>query len=87
MGMGTSGYIFQVLVLRKYLFINQKEQLRIIFCILRASGLKVNSPRFSFVLKGVPYLGYVITSEGIKPDLNKVQGIMDIGGTTNTTEY
>ena len=43
---------------------------------LRAAGLKVNVPKFSFGLKNIPYLGYIITREGIKPDPKKVQGIM-----------
>ena len=55
------------------------EELIMIFNRLRAAGLKVNSPKCSFGLKEIPYLGYVITREGVKPDPNKVQGIMDIG--------
>ena len=39
-----------------------------------------------FGLKEIPYLGYVITRDGIKPDLKKVQEIMDLGLTTTTTE-
>ena len=53
---------------------------------MRDVGLKVNAPKCSFGLKEIPYLGYVITREGIKPDPNKVQGIMDIGRPTTTTE-
>ena len=37
-------------------------------------------------LKEIPYLGYVITREGIKPDPKKVQGIMDLGRTVTNTE-
>ena len=37
-------------------------------------------------LKGIPYLEYSITREGIKPDYNKIQGIMDLGQLTTTTE-
>ena len=37
-------------------------------------------------LKDIPYLGYVTTREVIKPDSNKVQGIMDIGQPATTTE-
>ena len=55
-----------------------------IFGILTASGLKVNVPKCSFGLKLITYLGYVITRGGIKPDLNKVQGIMDIGRPATT---
>ena len=51
-----------------------------------AVGLKVNAPKFSFGLKDITYLGYVITREGIKPDPNKVQGIMYPGRPASTTE-
>ena len=50
----------------------------IIFDRLRAACLKFNYSKFSFGLKDIPYLGYVITQEGIKPDPRKVQGIMYI---------
>ena len=57
-----------------------------IHCKLRAEGLKVNAPKFSFRLKYIPYLGFVITREDIKHDLKKVQGIMDLGRSDTTTE-
>ena len=49
-------------------------------------GLKYNAPKCSSGLKDIPYLGYVITQEGIKLDPNKVQGIMDLGKPNTTTE-
>ena len=60
--------------------------MRTIFGKLRAEGLKANAPKFSFRLKDIPYLGYVITWDVIKPDPKKVQGIMDLGRPTTTTE-
>ena len=57
-----------------------------IFFRLRDAGLKDNAPKCSFGLNEIPYLGYVITREGIKPDPKKVQGIMDIGRPSKTTE-
>ena len=53
---------------------------------LRAAGLKVDAPKYSFRLKEIPYLGYLITREGIKHGPNKVQGIMDLGRPATTTE-
>ena len=38
------------------------------------------------MLKDIPYLGYFITREGIKTDPKKVQGFMDIGRPSTTTE-
>ena len=83
---GLKTYIDSVLVLSKGGLSKHIEQLRIIFGRLRDSGLKSNAPRFSFGLKGITYLGYLITREGIKHDPNKVQGIMDIGRPTTMTE-
>ena len=57
-----------------------------IFVRLRAAGLKVNAPKYSFLLNLIPHLDYVITREGIKPYPNKVQGIMDIVRPSTTTE-
>ena len=62
------------------------KQTRVVFGRLRAAGLEVNSPKLSYGLNEIPYLGYVISREGIKPDTEKVQGIMDLGRTTTTTE-
>ena len=53
-----------------------------IFGILRAAGLKVNAPKCSFGLNYIPYPGYVITREGIKPDPKKVQGVIFLGTRT-----
>ena len=50
------------------------------------SRLKFNASKCSFGLKEINYLGYVITSEGIKPETNKLQGIIDIGRPATTTE-
>ena len=60
-----------------------------IFGRLRAAGFKVNATKCSLGLKEIPYLGCVITREGIKPDPKKLQGIMDIGqpSTTNEARY
>ena len=37
-------------------------------------------------MQEIPYLGYVITREGIKPDKNKFQGVMNIGQPTTNKE-
>ena len=57
-----------------------------IFGRLRAEVLKCNAPKCSLGLKKIPYVGCVITREGIKPYPKKVQGIMDIGRPATTTE-
>ena len=83
---GVKTYIDYILVLSNNSFEKHIGQLKIISGRLRASGLKVNAPKCSFWLKEIPYLGYVTTREGIKPDPKKVQGIIDIDRPATTTE-
>ena len=75
-----------MIVLIKESFSNHREQLRIIFDRLCAAGLKENSLKCSFGLNYIPSLCCVITQEDIKPDPNKLQGIMDIGITNIKTD-
>ena len=37
-------------------------------------------------MKEIPYLGYVITSEGIKPEPNKLKGVMDFSRPSTNTK-
>ena len=83
---GVKTYIDDILILRKYCFRNHIEQLIMKFGRLCAARLKVNAPKCSFGLKEIPYLGYVITREGIKTDPKKVQGITNLGRPATTTE-
>ena len=83
---GVKTYIDDIIVLIKDIFEKHIYQPIIIFGGLRTAGLKVNAPKYSFGLKEIPYLCYVITREGIKPDPKKVQGIMDLSQPYTTTE-
>ena len=61
--------------------------MRIIFGRVHAVGLKFDAvPKCSFGLKKIPYLVCVITREGMTPDQNKVQVIMDIRRLATNTE-
>ena len=40
---------------------------------ITSAVIKVNSPKRSFWLTKIPYLGYVITGEGINPYPGKLQ--------------
>ena len=83
---GVKTYTDDILVFSKYSFEKHIDKPRIIFGSLHATGLKVNAPKCSFWLNEIPYLGYVITSEGIKPDLKKVQWVMYLDQPSTTTE-
>ena len=54
--------------------------------MMRSVGIKVNSLKCSFRLNTIPYLGYLVPQEGIKTDSRKLQGIIDLGRPTKTTE-
>ena len=76
---GVKTYIDDVLVLSKESLLKNMDQPRVIFDKMRATGLKVNAPKFSFGLTEITHIVYVITRERIKYDSKKLQGIMDIG--------
>ena len=75
---GVKAYIDDILVLNKGTFTDHIEQLRICFRRIQVAGLKVNAKKCSFGLSEIPYLGYIITRQGIKPDPKKIQGILDL---------
>ena len=62
------------------------EQLIDCFSCIRRSSLKINAKKCSFKLKEIPYLGYVITREGVKQDPKNIQGIMDLKWPKTTTD-
>ena len=49
-------------------------------------GLRINADKSTFGINEVEYLGYVVTTEGIKPDPKKIQAITDLGRPRTTTE-
>ena len=71
-------YINYILYIDKETFAQHLDQLKVIFQRFKKTELKVNVPKCSFGLKKIPYLGYIISIDGIKPDPKKVQGIIDI---------
>ena len=79
-------YIRNKLFLRKDGFTKNIYHIIVIFSRLRSAGLKLNAPKWSFSLKYIPYLGYVITRDGIKTGPRRVQCIIYIVHTTTTTE-
>ena len=79
-------YIYDIIVFGKGGLYQDIDQLRVIFVGMCTTVIQVNVPNCSFGLNDITYLGYIITWEGIKPDLNKVHGIMDIERSTTMTE-
>ena len=65
-------YIDDILCIGKGTIQEHLDQLEEIFQRFSKAGLKVNAPKCSFDLKEIPYLGYTISMDGLKPDPKKV---------------
>jgi len=52
----------------------------------REMNLKLNVKKFAFGLTELSYVGHVLTSEGLKPDPNKVKAIVEMNAPTNKEE-
>ena len=75
---GVKTYIDNILCIEKGSFAQHINQLGEIFHKFQKAGLKVNAIKCSFGLKKIPYLGYIISIDSVKPDPKKIQGIMDL---------
>ncbi len=54
------------------------EKLEEVLRQLCNAGLKVNAVKSTFCALEIEYLGYVLTRDSIKPQINKVQAILAI---------
>ena len=75
---GIRTYIDDILCIGKGSFSQHLQQLEEVFRRFLKAGLKVNAAKCSFGLKEIPYLGYIISIDGVKPDPKKIQGILDL---------
>ena len=75
---GVKTCINNILCIGKGSFAQHINQLGEIFRRFHKAGLKVNPAKCSFGLKTIPYLGYIILIEGVKPDPKTTQGIMHL---------
>ena len=46
--------------------------------ICQQKAIKLNAEKLEYRCKEVPFHGYLLTTEGLKPDLEKVRAIVDI---------
>ena len=53
------------------------NNLKTIFSLLEKAHLKLKLNKCKFLAQSVPYLGHVITSDGIKPDPAKVEALLN----------
>ena len=75
-------YINNIIVLGKGTLYQQYYQIRVVFAVLHVSGLKFNTPRCSFGLKGIPYLDYPLLGKGLNLILIKYRGSWISGNLT-----
>ena len=54
-----------------------KEHLALVFEELRKNQLFINGKKSEFFLDEIHYLGHIISSEGVRMDLAKIQAIRD----------
>ena len=52
------------------------QHIKLIFDELREHGLKMQLDKSEFLRKEVPFLGHIITPEGIKPNPDKIEAII-----------
>ena len=75
---GVRTYIDDILCIGTGTFEEHLIELKEILQGLKNAGLKVNAPKRTFGLQEIPYLGYIISKKGLRPDPKKVQGIVDL---------
>ncbi len=71
-------YLDDLLCISKLSLEDHLEKLEEVLRQLCNAGLKVNAAKSKFCTLEIEYLGYVLTKDGIKPQSNKVQAILEI---------
>jgi hypothetical protein len=49
----------------------------LVFKTLKKAGMRINKLKYTFHIKEMEFLGYIIGSDKIKIDLKKVQAVQD----------
>jgi Reverse transcriptase (RNA-dependent DNA polymerase). len=76
----VKAYLDDCLIVTKSSFEEYLEKLEAVLQRLQMHNLKVNGEKSAFAVGGeLEYLVYVITREEIKPDLKKIQAILNLG--------
>ena len=69
-------YIDDLLLFSKDSFNDHLSKVEQVLVLLRDAGLRVNAPKSKFCVTETEYLGYVLTREGIRPQMKKVTAIL-----------
>ena len=62
------------------------EHLEATFERIRKTGLKINVEKCNFCQESLPFLGHIITKEGIRPDSAKIEKVSNFPIPHNTSE-
>lgn len=54
------------------------KNLKVVLQAIRESGLKLNKDKCHFNKTELCFFGFIISSEGVRPDPDKVKGITDL---------
>ena len=79
-------YLDDLLIITKGSLEDHLEKLSMVLTRLQDAGLKINAEKSNFCTLETEYLGYVLTRDGIKPQVNKVQSILALTPPRNVTE-
>ena len=63
-----------------------EEHLQNTLARLTAAGVKLNKEKCEFRKKELDFLGFVVSKEGVKPDSQKIEAILNMPDPTNVTE-
>ena len=79
-------YLDDLLIITKGSLEDHLEKLSMVLTRLQDAGLKINAEKSNFCTLETEYLGYVLTRDGIKPQVNKVQSILALTPPRNVKE-
>jgi hypothetical protein len=72
----VQAYIDDLLIITRGTLEDHLSKVDTVLTRLRDAGLKVNAAKSFFCTHEIEYLGYILTREGIKPQLKKVRAIL-----------
>ena len=75
-----------LLIITKGSLEDHLEKLSMVLTRLQDAGLKIIADKSNFCTLETEYLGYVLTRDGIKPQVNKVQAILALAPPRNVKE-
>ncbi len=79
-------YLEDLLIITKGSLEDHLEKLSMVLTRLQDAGLKINADKSNFCTLETEYLGYVLTKDGTKPQVNKVQVILALAPPRNVKE-